>query len=67
MTVARRGHGAASNSLRGIFNSGEGSPANVNTIDYVTIATIGNAADFGDSTLARLNPAGCSDSHGGIS
>ena len=67
MTVARRGHAAATNSLRGIFNSGEGSPALVNTIDYVTIATTGDAKDFGDCTLARLNSAGCSDSHGGIS
>ena len=55
-----------SNSTRGIFANG-GDPSATNHISYVTIATTGNASDFGDSTLARLNPAGCSDSHGGIS
>ena len=31
-----------------------------NVIDYVTIATTGNAADFGDLTLARSGPGNCS-------
>ena len=38
---------------RGVFHSGRTSPANeVNTIDYITISTQGNAIDFGDSTQA---------------
>ena len=41
--------------------------AATDAMDYINITTTGNAIDFGDSTLARLNPAGCSDSHGGIS
>ena len=43
-----------------------GSPT-IDTIEYVTIATTGNAADFGDSTLNSYGLGeGCSDSHGGL-
>ena len=34
-------------------NRTPGQPAGVNTIEYVTIATLGNAQDFGDLTVAR--------------
>ena len=33
-----------------------------NQIDYITIATLGNAIDFGDLTQARENLSGCSSS-----
>ena len=36
------------------------------TIDYVTIATTGNAIDFGDLAVALGNNAGCSNCHGGL-
>jgi hypothetical protein len=40
---------------------------NVNTMDYITIASAGNAQDFGDLTSARSTLSGaCSDSHGGL-
>ena len=42
------------------------SPAGVTTIDYIQIATTGNAIDFGDLTVARTYPFGCSNTHGGI-
>ena len=35
-------------------------------MDSVTIATTGNATDFGDITQATYGFAGCSDSHGGL-
>ena len=38
----------------------------VNTIDFVTIATTGNAQDFGDLTSVRRFAAPVSDSHGGL-
>jgi len=38
---------------RGIFGVGKNNSARLNTIDYVSIASTGNAADFGDATLAR--------------
>ena len=37
---------------RGLFGGGN-TPGTTNTIDFVTIATIGNAQDFGDLTSAR--------------
>lgn len=42
--------GAVGNGTRGIFGNGYsfGASGYVNTIDYVTIATTGNATDFGD-------------------
>jgi len=37
-----------------------------NALSYVTINTLGNAADFGDLTVRRNQTASCSDSHGGL-
>ena len=42
----------SSSSTRGIFAGGI-IPAQVNTIDYITIAATGNATDFGDLTENR--------------
>ena len=47
---------------RGLWGGG----ATVNTIDYVTIATTGNAIDFGDLTSARDDLAACSNSVRGL-
>ena len=59
LTEARKelGGGGAS-STRGIIAGGRGkygevSPLKRNTIDYITIASAGNATDFGDLTVAR--------------
>ena len=41
---------------------GEDSPTNVNTIDFITIATTGNAQDFGDLTVANRLGTGFSNS-----
>ena len=35
-------------------------------MDFVTIASTGNAADFGDLLEAKRGHAGNSDSHGGL-
>jgi hypothetical protein len=43
-------------------NSSDGN----NVIDYVTIASTGNATDFGDLTVARSQNAATSNSHGGV-
>ncbi len=37
-----------------------------NVIEYVEIATVGNAVDFGDLTVTRQYGAGCSNGHGGL-
>ena len=56
LTSARGYSGGGSNSTRAVFMGGTQTPSNpagVVTIDYVQIATAGNAIDFGDSTQAR--------------
>jgi hypothetical protein len=56
LTVARASLGSCSNSTRGLFAGGESSSSGypgVNTIDYITIATTGNATAFGSLTVAR--------------
>ena len=58
-----------SSSTRGIIASGafpNSGPRASNTIDYVTIASTGNAVDFGDLTVGRNNCAGCSSSTRGV-
>ena len=53
---------------RGIF-AGGANPAGsrVNIVEYITIASTGNATDFGDLTSVRQNVAGISNSTRGIS
>jgi len=50
---------------RGIFAGGS-TPTITNTIDYVTIASAGNALDFGDLTVVRDVPSGCASKTRGI-
>ena len=37
-------------STRGVLAGGYADPGRVNTIDFITIATLGNAQDFGDTS-----------------
>jgi len=55
-------------SARGLFISGGVSPGTtaVNTIDFITIATTGDAQDFGDLTTVARRAAGCSSSTRGL-
>ena len=55
-----------SNSTRGVMMGGENGGIK-NTIDYITIASTGDAADFGDLTDAKTFGASCSNGHGGLS
>jgi len=61
-------YGNIGSPTRAIFMGGyaPGSPYYVNIIDYITIATIGNATDFGDLAAATNNVAGCGSSTRGI-
>ena len=64
LTLARRGVAGGASPTRGVFACGSDSPTspgNVNNIDYVTIASAGNATDFGDAQNVRANGAGCSN------
>ena len=69
LTAAMGELAGTSNCTRGIFGTGTTvtpSTTRVNTIDYITIASTGNAADFGDLTLARSGGAAMGDNSGGI-
>jgi len=59
-----------SNGIRGIFAGGANdtpsSDTRKDTIDYVTIASAGNATDFGNLLAAIESPTAFSDSHGGL-
>jgi len=62
-----------SNSIRGVFAGGyQPSPnsTDTNTVDFIEIATTGNASDFGDISRdnndSNRENGGCSDSHGGL-
>ena len=69
MTDARISGGGASSKTRGLFCGGYFYPGSVsqrNIVDFVTIASTGNASDFGDLTSNRRNMDACSDSNGGL-
>ena len=52
-----------SNRIRGV--TGGGTPA-TDTMEYITIASTGDAADYGDLAAAVVYPLSMSDSHGGL-
>jgi len=53
---------------RGLFIGGinPSSPGAVNTIDYITISTLGNALDFGDLLAINTSSGACSSSTRGL-
>ena len=67
LTVARQRPGAASTEIRAVFYGGRSNGgATLNTIDYVSISSLGSAQDFGDISDNNYTKAGLSDSHGGL-
>ena len=56
----------ACSQTRGLFAGGYGAPASLNNIEFITIASTGNAQDFGDLTRVARNFGATSDSHGGL-
>ena len=57
--------GGTSSATRGFFAGGT-EAADVNTIEYVTIASTGNAVDFGDLLSVTALTSGCSSSTRGV-
>ena len=43
-----------------------GGNGNTNVIDYINIATQGDAVDYGDLSEQKGEGAGCSNAHGGL-
>ena len=70
LTSQRSQLGACASISRGIFSggasSGGESPTYLNVIDYITIATTGNATDFGDLTNGRRGVTSCSNNTRGV-
>lgn len=70
LTVSRQRCAALSSSTRGVIGGGATGSNPVlnssNVIDYVTIATTGNATDFGDLTVERCDLAGASSPTRGV-
>ena len=67
-TTMREISSAVSSPTRGVFNTGSTQPsAQANdAIEYITITTLGNSADFGDLPAARGVAGSFSDAHGGL-
>jgi len=58
---------AAASPSRALFGGGQtDNSGDVNTINYVEIASAGNGVDFGDLTVARDDLCACSSAHGGL-
>ena len=55
----------ASSSTRGVWGGGSDG-SRINTIQYIQIATQGDAVNFGDLQFASSNLAACSNGHGGL-
>ena len=70
-TVTAYENGALSNETRGLVGggydgSGSGAPNNTETIDFNTIASLGNSTDFGDLTLGRRGLCGLASPTRGV-
>ena len=63
--TTRRYGGCVANQTRAVWRAGTVSGSNSNAIFYISIASGGNAEDFGDATTA-VSMNGMSDSHGGL-
>ena len=55
--------GATSSPTRGVVTTGTSA---LNTIEYIEIATQGDAVDFGDMNETRRNGGATSTAHGGL-
>lgn len=71
LIYARQGHTSCSNSTRGLFAGGFNvqatpAPTSYNAIDYVTIASTGNAQDFGDLSRLVIGSGAVSSSTRGV-
>lgn len=69
LTYGRNGLGGVSDATYGVFGGGYGFVSTTtwqNILDYITIQTTGNAADFGDLTVVRATLASISNTTYGL-
>ena len=63
---ARTDHGALSSSIRGIWHQSIGDPSAGESLDYIALASGGQAADFGDMNTDRTRSSALSSSTRGL-
>ena len=69
LLVATSHNAGCSNAVRAISAMGYQQPgynSRVNSIEFITMATLGNATDFGDATRSNSTPSACSSSTRGV-
>ena len=70
LTIGRHSPAGSCTNTRGVFAGGYISPTgtttSINTMDYISISSFGNALDFGDLIFRTSFMNGTSDSHGGL-
>ncbi|WKZ15425.1 MAG: hypothetical protein QY317_16135 [Candidatus Jettenia caeni] len=67
LSTARRGLAACANTSRGVFGGGAGNAGNLNSMEYITFASAGNAVTFGDlikTCISRVGTSSYSTSRG---
>ena len=69
ITISTSHHSGCSNAVRALTAMGYQTPGystRVNSIEFITMATLGNATDFGDATRSNSTTAACSSSTRGV-
>ena len=66
VAAARTDHGVMASGVRGVWHQSIGSPAQGESLDYVALASGGQAADFGDMNTDRTRSASVSSSTRGL-
>ena len=69
LTTSRRYLSGFNNSTRGVFcggNNPSNTPSRERTIDYITMASTGDASDFGEATSAMVTPGGAASPTRGL-
>ena len=66
MLVERSSFAAMSDSVRGVWAGGDGSPAQFREMDYFQISSGGLCHDFDNLAYPNQQTSGCSNGHGGL-
>ena len=66
LSQSRNSLSSTASSTRAVFSNGQTTPASQTTMDYVAIATGGQAVDFGDSLDSIHAAVSISNDHGGL-
>ena len=65
-TITREATGTYNAGTRAVYHSAEGPTSTYDTIEYLTIATLGSVDDFGDLRNEKVNQVACSSDTRGL-